>query len=150
MRPFSDIFRRNDAVILAVILVLSITAGRLPDFLNPDYPYPTTLYSIFGTICQSLGPILAAALFFLLYSRSNFRSKEQKENGENPHLRELLKGVLLLACTLLLALALMPFADLIYNAGGVRQGVALGVTLLSLWSVMQTVLSGIRVMSFEK
>lgn len=131
MRQFLTIFNRNDALSLALIVVLSITAGRLPEIIDPGYPYPTTLYSIFGSICQTLAPLLAAALFFLLYT---------KGDTENPHRTNLLKGVLLSSGTILLALVLMPFSSLIYDLHSVRQGVAVGITLFALWSVWQMII----------
>lgn len=142
MARLFSLFGTNDAIALGAILIASIAAGRLPDMFESEYPYPTTLYSILGTVAQTLAPLLAVVMLFLLY---------EVRGGGNRFRRELLKGAILMGCVTLLALALMPFSEPIYAAPGLRQGIIAGMILLALWSVGQTVFGmAARIMNDER
>lgn len=126
MQRFFSYFRTHDATVLVVIFLLSATSARLPDVFESSYPYPSALYSIFTTVAQSLAPLFAILLAAGLYLRS--------KDGERD-LSDLVKSSAIACCVIMLSLALMPFAEMLFAAGNIRQGVATALLLLSFWSL---------------
>ena len=126
MQRFFSYFRTHDATVLVVILILSVASARMPDVFESSYPYPSALYSIFTTVAQSLAPLFALLLVAGLYLRA--------KDGERD-LSDLLKSAGIACCVIMLSLALMPFAEMLFAAVNIRQGVVTALLLLSFWSL---------------
>ena len=120
-----SLFGANDAVIIAAILVLSVTAFRLPELKGFNVEYPTALNYTLTTIAQALLPFLTLIGLFFLYAR------HQKINVRH----ELVKGFVLATITFALALIGLPLGHDLYKMEGVGQGVAACLVLLTIWSV---------------
>lgn len=120
--------RLSDLIVIAAILLLSVVAGRSERSLfDPDYVYPTTLLNIFATVAQA-GTVLLAIGVYLLHRLERDAPGVVRTN--------IVRAILLICGVLLLDLALMPFAEVIYDVKALRQGVAIGVVLLAGWSVV--------------
>jgi hypothetical protein len=127
----------SDLIVFAAILLLSVVAGRSERSLfDPDYVYPTTLLNIFATVAQA-GAVLLAIGVYLFHRLERAAPSVVR--------RSIVRALLLICVVLLLDLALMPFAEVIYDVKALRQGVAIGVVLLAGWSVAALALAIVRV-----
>ncbi len=128
-----SVFGTNDGIVFTAILIVALAVGRMPEFKGFSVEYPTALYNIFATIVQSLSPILAISLGILIYRREKGREDEG-----------LIKGIVIVAGTFVLALVVMIFAHDLHLISGVGQGVAVGLVLWAVWGVSTVVLEVIR------
>jgi hypothetical protein len=132
----------SDLIIIAVILLLSVVAGRTERSLfDPDYVYPTTLLNIFATVAQAGAVLLAIGVYL-------FHRLERDASGAVR--RSIVRALLLLSGMLILDLALMPFAETIYDVKALRQGVAIGVVLMAMWGVVALALAIVRVVALPR
>ncbi|MEZ4783440.1 MAG: hypothetical protein R3F28_05115 [Candidatus Kapaibacterium sp.] len=124
IQQLRSLFRANDAIIFTSILIIAIAAGRMPEAKGFSVEYPTALYNTMATIVQSLAPLLAIALGILIYQRG----KGGEEEG-------LMKGIVVLAATLVATLIALPFAHDLHLLSGIGQGVTIGLVLYAIWGV---------------
>lgn len=133
MRHIPALLRTDDKVAFAAILIVSIAAGRMPDVLDTNYPYPAALYTVFTTLAQVIAPVLAVVLGMAIYLRRRSGSSGDAD------VRDLLRASLLLALPLMLNLVLLGVAYPLYGAEGLRQASIVFVVLLTIWGLVATV-----------
>ncbi len=129
------LFGWNDLVVIGMIILAGTLVVHETILIEPENPYPTTIFYALTNIAQVVAPIMALALGALFYLRVRHHRL-----GEGL----LLKGTLLLAMILLISLLMLPLVDILYARPGVWQGVITTLLLLGVWSLTLTILGMFR------
>lgn len=133
------LFELGDATRFLMIAILAGLATKLPDPLDPDYPYASALYSLFSTIPQVLGPIVAVIAGLRFWRRA-----QQNLGRFDPAVdRSLTRSIVLLSIPLVASLPLIYLSEAIRSDVGVRNGVVVAMVLLSVNGVVEVV-RGVR------
>ncbi|MCE2504126.1 MAG: hypothetical protein J4G05_08730 [Chlorobi bacterium] len=120
-----SLFGTDDTIIVVSILILSITAFRLPETQAFSTEYPTALYYTFTSVAQALGPfliLLSLLIFSIKQKRGNFNTRP-------------VRGLVVSTITFVLSLVGLPFARDLSMIEGVGQGAAVCIVLLTIWGV---------------
>lgn len=131
----AHLFGWNDLVVIAMILLVGMLVVHETILIEPENPYPTTIFYALTNIAQVVAPIMALALGALFY----LRVRHDRTGDEL-----LQKGTLLLAIILLISLLMLPLVEILYARPGVWQGVITTLLLLGVWSLTLTVLGMFR------
>ena len=128
------LFGLSDLTALFLIVITSGVVAGLPDLLDPDYPYATTILSVFTTIAQVIAPLIAV-LVGLLFWRSDSGATNRFID------RTLRRALLLFALPLAISLLLIPVAETLRPHVKLRQGLITATILLVLYAIFDLIRS---------